>query len=117
MSIDIQRHDTEGLAAIAERFLPLFSSMLRHFALAGVGITRSPPGAGRRAVQIVPSQVEATDFVHARGQPEKAFCSKDRLRLLLQEVPEPLRVKWPPGGVTNRGNATAQRDAALVVIE
>src|SRR3954466_2400292 len=110
LRIDVQRHDAEGLATIAKRLSPLFTSMLRHFALAAFDITRRPPGSGRRAVKIASCQVQTSDLTHARGQPEKAFRSEHGLRILFQEVPKPLWVKWTPRGITERGNPTARRD-------
>src|SRR6476659_7643161 len=65
LSIDFERHDHDGLAAIAERFLPLLSSVLGHFSFADVSIARRPPGSCGRAMKISPCQVQAADFVHA----------------------------------------------------
>src|SRR6476659_350778 len=62
LAIDLERHDTEGLAAIAKRFLPLRSSVLGHFRFAAASIARRPPGSCGRAMKIRPCQIQAADF-------------------------------------------------------
>src|SRR5688500_322512 len=49
--IEIESHNGNGLAAIAEGLLPFFSGPLRHFILPGVLSSRGPPLTRARAMQ------------------------------------------------------------------
>ena len=82
-AIEIERHESERLPAIAERFFPFGSSSLGHFGLTAGLIASCPPRAGGGTVKLSSREVEAADFIHSRGEPEESFRSKYAAQILL----------------------------------
>ena len=75
-SINAARHHRERLPAISKRFLPFFSSTLRHLRISNVRIACRPPMARGCALDLRSRQIEAANFIHPGSEPEETFGAK-----------------------------------------
>jgi hypothetical protein len=91
--IDIQGHDSQRLATVAERFFPFVPRAFRHLRFARAVITRGPPFPGRRAMPFRSGTIQSADVIHSRREPKETFRSKDVIETVLQQVPQSLGVK------------------------
>ena len=82
--VQINSKKSDGLAPIAEKFLPLLSGSLRHLNLARMFIANGPPLPGGGNMGFGAGQIEATDETHSRGKPEKTLRPKNSGKAALQ---------------------------------
>ena len=82
--IKIESDKGNGLAAIAEWFLPFFSGPFWHLILPGMLISRGPPLTRPRAMQFRAREIQAADEVHAGREPEKSLGPKNTAQAALQ---------------------------------
>ena len=82
--IEIESDKGNGLPAIAEWLLPFFPGPFGHFVFPGMLISRGPPLARSRAVQLRAREIEPADKVHAGREPKKSLGPKNTAQAALQ---------------------------------
>src|SRR5205085_4063963 len=97
--IELDSHEGNSLAAVAERFPPFFSRPVRHLGFAGMLVPSSPPFSSSSMMRFRTCLVKAADQVHAGREPKETFGAEDTRKAILQQIPKPLRVEWLPGAI------------------
>jgi hypothetical protein len=107
--IEIQSHDREGLAPIAERFLPFFPRSFRYCRIVRSGVTRCPPFPSGRALDFTPGQIQSAHFIHAAGEPEETLGAKYTGEVVLEQVPKTVGMKRASPRVMKGGDWSVAR--------
>ncbi len=115
--IEVDSHESNCLAAVAERFPPFLSRALGHLGLAGMLVTSGPPFSGGRIMRFRTRQVKAADQVHSCREPKETFYAEDTRETALQQIPKPLRMEWLSGTIGERRYVILSTWASLLRVD